>query len=89
MRTTENELSPREWAIYNNEKEMLQLQMDHARQIKELELEVQLVEARFSSWFKIPLLIILLPVKLLLVIPVVVYAIRGKDSPEQLWKLLS
>lgn len=89
MRTTENELSPREWAIHNNEKEVLEMQMAHAKAMKELELEVLLVEARFNSWFKIPLLIILLPIKLLLVIPVLVYAIRGKDSPERLWKLLS
>ena len=51
MRTTENELSPREWAIHQNEKEMLELQMGHARRMKELELEVEMVEARFKSWF--------------------------------------
>lgn len=89
MRTQSDELTPREWAEFNNEKEILKMQMDHARTLKELEIEVQKLEARWSSWLKLPLALIKLPVRLLLIIPLSIYAGRKQEVPQELWNLLS
>ena len=76
------QLSPREWATYNNEKEMWTLQAEHQAHMKDKDIEVQKLEARWSAWFKIPLMIIKLPVLILFVIPMTVYAVTHQEVPE-------
>ena len=83
-----NELSPREWATMNYDKEMYELQADHAVKIKELDIQASKLEAKITSWFKIPLAILKLPLYVLMVIPLTVYAVRGQEVPEQMWTLL-
>lgn len=86
MRMISDELSPREWAEYNNSKEMWELQAAHSKEMKLLDIEVQKLEAKWSSWMKIPITIITLPVRILFVIPLSIYAATKQEVPEQLWK---
>ena len=88
MRMTTEELTPREWAQYNNEKEMLELQMTHAKDMKRLELEIDILEAKWASWLRIPLTIITLPVRILFVIPICIYAVTKQEIPQEVWKFL-
>ncbi len=88
MRQIRETLTPREQQQYENDKEIMRMQMDHQKEIRAMELQVERLSASFASWLKIPLFILSLPVKILLVIPVAIYAVRGKEVPEQLWKLL-
>lgn len=88
MRQISEELSPREWAQYNNEKEMLELQMSHAKEMKNLELEVMKLEAKWSSWMKIPLTIVKLPVYILFSLAYCISMITKRDVGEDFWRFM-
>lgn len=79
-----DDVSPREWAMWNHDKEMLELQMAHAKQMKELEVESNRINSKWTTIFRLPLALIILPVKVLVVVPLAVYAIRGIEPPESL-----
>lgn len=89
MRSFSEELTPREWAQHNNEKEMLELQMAHAKEMKRLEIELQTLEAKWATWIRIPLVIITLPVRFLAIIPLSIYAATKQEVPEFYKKLLT
>lgn len=82
------QLTPREYELYNQQKEMFELQAAHNVQIKQLDIEAAKLEAKITSWFKIPLAIIRLPLFILLVIPLSIYAGRKQEVPAELWRLL-
>lgn len=76
------ELTPREYTIMQHDKEMLERQMQHAKDMKQLEIELQRLEAKWSAWLRIPMILITLPVRILFVIPLTVYAITKQEVPE-------
>lgn len=82
MRQYIEELSGREWAEFNNQKEMWELQASHAKEMKLLDIELQKLEAKWASWLKIPVVIITLPIRVLLVIPLSIYAATKQEVPE-------
>lgn len=82
------ELTPREWAQFNNDKEILQLQMAHAKELKRLDIEAQKLDIKWATWLKIPLVIITLPVRILFIIPLSIYAVTRQEIPENYWKFL-
>ena len=89
MRSIANEeLTAREYEEYNQQKEMWTLQSAHAKEMKLLDIEIQKLEVKWSSWVKLPLTVIKLPVMVLCIIPLSIYAAKKVDVPEQLWKLL-
>lgn len=77
-----NLLTPREVQMQQYEKEMLEMQMKHAREMKLLEVEILKLEAKWQSWIKLPLVIVTLPVRILLVIPLSIYAATKQTIPE-------
>lgn len=81
---TTREIQDREY-----EKEAWDKQAAHQLRLKDKEIEVMKLEAKWSAWIKLPLLLITLPVRLLLVIPLSIYAAKGKEVPAEYWKLLS
>lgn len=86
---TSTTLTPREVQTQQYDKEILERQMAHAVQMKQLEIEVQKLEAKWSSWIKLPLVLITLPVRILMVIPLTVYALKKQEVPEAYWKFLA
>lgn len=89
MRSISNDqLTPREYEEYNQQKDMWELQSAHAKEMKLLDIEVQKLEVKWSSWIKLPLTIVRLPVLILFVIPLSIYAAKKQEVPEQLWRLL-
>lgn len=82
------EITPREIVSHEWEVEMFDKQAEHAVRIKELDIQAAKLEARISSWFRIPLYIFSLPVKLLAIIPLCIYAVRRTEVPQELWNLL-
>lgn len=83
------EVSPREYASWQHDKEMLELQIQHDQRIKELDLEVRKLEAQFSSWLKLPILIIKLPVYVILACSYFVQSFKKEPkSTEALWDFL-
>lgn len=83
-----SEITAREYETWAHEKEMWTLQAEHLERIKQLDIEAAKLEARIVSWFKIPLTIIKLPLLILLVIPLSIYAARKQEVPAEYWKLL-
>lgn len=85
---TSSTLTPREYETMNYEKEMWEKQAAHAIEIKKLDIEASKLEAKITAWFKIPLAILRLPLYILFVIPLSIYAITKQPIPEEYWHLL-
>lgn len=81
-------LTPREHQEFMNRKEFFELQAQHELAVKEKELEVMRLEAKWSSWMKIPLTIVTLPIKLLLVVPISISLLTKKEIPDNLISLM-
>lgn len=80
-------ITPREYELHQWEVDMFEKQAAHAVQLKELDIQAAKLEAKISSWFKVPLYLLMLPVRVLLVIPLCIYAARKHEVPEALWAL--
>jgi len=88
QRDTSQAMSPKEREEFEQEKEFALMQSEHSIRIKELELEVAKIEARWSVLFKIPLLIIKLPVLMLFAIAYIVAVARGKEPSKDFWDFI-
>jgi hypothetical protein len=89
LRPQTNELSPREWAQQEHDKEMYRLQAETQLKLKSMELEIAKLEAKWSSWLKIPVKIILLPVYCLMAIGFIITSFREDKEPGQnFWDFL-
>ena len=82
------QLTPREYEEFNQRKEMFEMQAQHELAVKEKELEVMRLEAKWSSWIKIPLTIVKLPVLLLFGIAQIVAVARKYELPEAYWRFI-
>lgn len=83
-----SEMTAREREEYEQSKEMFEKQSEHAVRIKELELEAVRLESKATVWFRIPVLIIKLPVFLILGLGYIVHAIRKTEPSERFWNFL-
>jgi hypothetical protein len=81
-------LTPRERAELDWEREYAKLQVEYGTKVQELDLEVRKLEAKWSSLLRLPLAVVLLPVKLIMALAVPISAVSGKQVPEKLWELL-
>jgi hypothetical protein len=96
----EYELTPRELFMIEQERSENQLNREHAVAIKSLELnlaredhsaEIKLKElqAKWTSWLQIPVLIIKLPLFVLLGLAYICSVFTRKEMPKRFWDLLS
>ena len=81
-------ITPREQMTWEHEKEMAGLYHQQAVEMKRLDLDLARLEAKWSSWLRIPRLLVLLPVLLVLSIGAVISAARKSEFPEKFWQLL-
>ena len=81
-------MSPREKAQFDWEKEATRLQIAHAERISEMNLEVRKLEARWSSLFRLPMAIIWLPIRLVVAFAIPIAAITKKDLPKEFWEFI-
>lgn len=101
MTTILNEqLTPREHILLENETEQNRLAREHAVALKRLELAVlteqnageialKTLESKWASWIKLPKLIILLPVLTLFGVAYVCSMFTKKEMPKRFWDLLA
>lgn len=82
------ELTRREVQLQEFEKEMFDKQANHAVDMKKLNLEVAKIEARWSSWLKIPITIVKLPVFIVLGIGFCIAVAKNKELPDKFWDYL-
>ena len=94
-----NELSPREYVLLEHDKEEARLGRQHAIEMKKLDLELareknasevalRTLEAKWSSWLRLPKLLLMLPVYFLLGIASIVSSIRNQKIDTNFWRLI-
>lgn len=73
---------------FEQEKTVVQMQLEHAQKLKNMDYEVSKIEARWTVLFKLPAMIFALPLKLLAIIPLCIIYIKGNEPSENFWKFI-
>ena len=73
-------MTAREYEEFNMRKE-------HA--VKDKEIALATLEAKWNSWLRIPLFIVMLPVRVLLGIAYIVAVARKYELPDRYWNFMS
>lgn len=81
-------LTPKEKEELNWEKEATRLQIEYAERIKQMDLEVRKLEAKWSTLFRLPLAVLYLPVKLIVAFAIPISAITKKELPKEFWEFM-
>lgn len=81
-------LTPRERAELDWEKEAAHMQVEYAQSIKEMDLEVRRLEVKWQQLLRLPAMIILLPVRLVLALAIPIGVITKTTLPDQYWEFL-
>ncbi len=82
------ELTPKEQSIYQHERQMYELQADHQKEIKRMDIELAKLEAKWSSWLSIPKTIITLPVLFLFGIAYCITVATKQEPSQNFWDFL-
>jgi hypothetical protein len=53
-----------------------------------MDVEVRKLEARWSSWLRLPMAIVLLPIKFVLAFAIPISVITKKDLPDKFWEFM-
>lgn len=85
---TRETMTAREREDFEQQKRLYEMQSAHSIEIKKLDLELAKQEAKWSSWLKIPIFIILLPVKILFGIAFIFSVFTKKELPPEFWKFI-
>ncbi len=83
--TTRETLTPREYEEWNQRKEFFEMQAQHELAVKDKELEVMKLEAKWGSWMKLPVMVLMLPVRVVMSFAVIISAITKQPLPQQFW----
>jgi len=82
------QMTDREREEFEQEKTAAQISGDYHLKAKEMELEVAKLEAKWSSWLKLPIIIITLPVRILFALGFVVCMARKSEPSEAFWEFM-
>ena len=91
MRNTVNArdyLTDREKEEFEQEKELAKMQADYQMDYKKLELELRKIDVKWQQVFRLPLAVLLLPVKLILAFAIPISAISGKELSKEYWEFM-
>lgn len=80
-----NLMSQRERDEFEQDKIMAEMQSEHSLKLKRMEVEVAKIEAHWTSLFKLPLAIIMLPVRVLLAIAYIISMFTKHPQPDEFW----
>lgn len=83
-----SEMTSRDYTQHEWEVQEFEMQAKHQIQLKQLDIQASKLEAKITSWFRLPLTVITLPVRILFIIPLSIYAAKGKEVPEEFWRFL-
>lgn len=81
-------LTARERAELDWEKEATKLQVAYAEKVKEMDLEVRRIEVKWTQIFRLPQVIILVPVKLVMSLAIPISVITKKELPKEFWEFM-
>ena len=83
------EFSPKEYLMFEAEKEEARLAREHSVTIKQLELAYLREESKINSWLRLPSQIIKLPIYLVLSLGFVVLSFTKQKPDESFWAFIS
>lgn len=89
MRQQSDTLTQRELDEFKQEKEIAELQAEYQLKFKTLELEIKKIDTRWSQVFRLPMAIILLPVRILFAFGYLAHAIKGTEPSDKFWEFLT
>lgn len=81
-------MTEREREEFDQQKIMFDLQAQYNKEIKDKELEIERLEAKWASWTRLPVFLIMLPVRMVMAFGYIVLAIRGKEPGDNFWKFM-
>ncbi len=81
-------MTAREREEFEQEKEAAAIQADYNLKIKQMDLDLARMEAQWSSWMKIPITIIKLPVYVVFGIAYCIAMATKHEPSEDFWKFL-
>lgn len=81
-------LTPRESQMMQYEREQTERSMQHELELKKLDLELAKQELKLNQIFKIPVLIVKLPIHAVCALSLCIAYVRGIEPSENFWKLL-
>lgn len=84
-----NEFTPKEFLIFEAEKEEARLSREHAVTIKQLELAYLREESKINSWLRLPSQIIKLPVYIILSFGFLALSITKQKPDESFWAFIN
>lgn len=80
-------MTAREREEFEQEKQAAKIQGDYNIKIKEMEIEVAKLEAKWSSWLRLPMLLIKLPVLVVFAIGYCISIARKHEPSQNFWNL--
>lgn len=82
-------LTDREREEFEQEKSIAELQAGYQLKYREMELELQRIEVKWTQVFRLPFALLSLPVRLLFGLGYIAHAIRGSQPSEKFWDYLT
>lgn len=81
-------MSDREREEFQQEKEAAAIQGDYNLKLKEMDMEIARMEAKWTNILRLPIVIITLPVRILFGLAYVIAVVRKYDPGEKFWEFL-
>jgi hypothetical protein len=82
-------LTDREREEFEQEKTIAQLQADYQLKFKEMELNIQRIQTKWTQVFRLPFAVLMLPVRFLFGLGYIAHAIRGTAPDAKFWDYLN
>jgi hypothetical protein len=82
------DITPAESTRHTWDEENSRLAREYDLKVRQMELEVMKVEARFNNWFKIPLVVLKLPVYVIMGIGYCIAMARKHEPSDNFWSFL-
>ena len=82
-------LTEREREEFDQEKTIAQLQADYQLKYKEMEMELQRIQTRWTQVFRLPFAILMLPVRFVFGLGYIAHAVRGTKPDDKFWDYLT
>lgn len=88
MLATRETMTPREREEFEQDKLVTEMQSAHALRLKELDIELAKLESKWAALLRLPMAVIMLPVRILFGFAYICAVFMKYEPPEQFWLFL-
>jgi hypothetical protein len=81
-------MTPREREEHAQSMEIAKTQADYQLEYKRLDIEVKKIEARWSSWLRLPAMLIWLPIRFIMAFAIPISVITKKELSDKYWEFM-